>query len=209
MRKYRDEDIESARKLRQKEGYSFAHLQRLTGIPATTIRNWCRDDYIGTRWDTLLKTNERKRQAIKTLEKEIFASGVKLDKLNAKLFASLIYWCEGSKYPATNKVYLTNSDPELLRSFILLLRKGFDLDESKFRLHLQLHTTHSIPDMIDFWSRLLSVPISQFIKPTITKPNGGKHRREYFGTCTVRYLDYKIQLRLIGIYESLAKNLKI
>lgn len=207
MKKYQDSDIEKAKELRLKFKYSFAQLQKLTGIPATTIRNWCKNDFLGTRWDTLLITNERKRQELKQSEIKAVNSIKDIDKNTAKIFASILYWCEGAKYPSSNKVDLANSDPELLKTFIKLLRTGFYLDESKIRVKLQIHDTHNFEQIKKYWSNTLDIPVSQFMKPTITKRAGGKHKTQYFGTCTIRYLDYKLQLKLIGIYEAFAQKL--
>lgn len=208
MKRYQDYEIEKARQLRIKEHYSFAQLQRITGIPATTIRNWCADDFVGTRHDTLLLTNERKREELKNSEKFIAASTIGLDVNTSKIYASILYWCEGTKYPASNKIEFTNSDPRLQIFFITLLRKAYNLDESKFRVHLQVHDSHDLGDIKMFWSKLLNIPLHQFIRPTITKMNGGKHRRKYYGTCNLRYNDFRIQLKLIGIYEEIGSNLE-
>lgn len=205
MKKYLDNELENARALRKKHHYSFAKLQLITGIPATTIRNWCKNDYLETRWDTLLSSNERKRNELKSSDISFINNGLSLDKNTLKIIAAIIYWCEGSKYPSTNKVDLTNSDPILLQLFIKLLRDNFRLDESKFRIKLQIHSNQN-PELIkNYWSRLLNIPKSQFIKPTITASGGKKHRKVYMGTCTIRYSDYKIQLKLTGIYEQFGK----
>lgn len=207
MRRYKDEDILKAKSMRKEKGYSFIELQRLTGIPATTIRNWCRGETVYTRQTTLLNSNERKRKLIKTSENSIFKTiDAKISIPQAKIYTALLYWCEGSKYPATNKVYFTNSDPELVKLFLFLLRRSFLLDESRIRVHLQLHNIHSQEKMKDFWSKLLLVPKAQFIKPTITHMKRGKHRRSYFGTCTVRYPDFTLLLKLTGIYETFVKH---
>jgi len=202
---YQDKEIEKAQKLRNKYHYSFVKLAQITGIPATTLRNWCKNDQAVTRWDTLLTTNERQRKEIKSSEIESITKLKLLDTTTKMLLASMIYWCEGSKYPATNKVDLTNSDPLLLQTFIKFLRESFPLDESKFRAKLQIHSTQNFTKIKKYWSRLLDIPISQFMKPTITLANGKKHRKNYMGTCTIRYSDYRIQLKLIGIYEQFGK----
>jgi len=202
---YRDKEIEKAQRLRNKYHYSFVKLEQITGIPATTLRNWCKKGQTGTRWDTLLTTNERRRKEIKSSELKSMTKLKLLDKNTKKILASIIYWCEGSKYPATNKVDLTNSDPSLLQVFIKLLRESFLLDESKFRARLQIHSSQDLSKIKKYWSKVLNIPVSQFMKPTITAANGKKHRKDYMGTCTIRYSDYKIQLKLIGIYEQFGK----
>lgn len=172
MKKYQDRDIEKAKELRLKFTYSFKQLQKITGIPATTIRNWCKNDFLGTRWDTLLITNARKRLELKQSEIKAVNSINNLDENTAKVFASILYWCEGAKYPSSNKVDLANSDPKLLKTFIKLLRTGFNLDESKLRVKLQIHDTHSFKRIKKYWSDVLNIPVSQFMKPTITKRVG-------------------------------------
>lgn len=205
MRKYSDVEIQKAIQLRRQHNYSFVQLQKLTGIPATTIRNWCKN-INGNKWKTLLATNQRKRDTLLKSELSALSTFGDLSIDQSKTLAALLYWCEGAKYPNTNKMYFTNSDPSLLKTFITLLRRAFPLDEHKFRVHLQIHDTHNYQDVREYWSKLLAIPSSQFIKPTITKANGRKHRNQYFGTCSLRYLDFKTQLKLIGIYKSFAKK---
>ena len=206
MRRYLDKEIEKVKNLRKKEKYSFAQLQKATGIPATTIRNWCQDEILGTRWDTLLISNERKRQELRESETRILSSIKALDKNQAKIFLSLFYWCEGSKYPSHNGVAFSNSDPNLLKTFIKLMRQSFSLDEKKFRIHLQIHDTHDFAALRNYWSNLLNIAGLQFLKPTVTKRRGTKHRKEYLGTCTIKYQDYRIQLKLMGLYEAFHKK---
>jgi hypothetical protein len=117
-----------------------------------------------------------------------------------KLICAVLYGCEGAKYPASNKIAFTNSDDQLICTFVNLIRRSFVLDESKWRVHLQIHTDQDYPELIKFWSSLLKIDSNKFIKPTITSPNGKKHRNIYKGTCTVRYYDYRLQLKLIGIF---------
>ena len=124
----------------------------------------------------------------------------------AKLYSALLYWCEGSKYPGSNAMSLANSDPVLLRTFVTLLRKGFILNESKFRIHLQIHSNQDYEHLKRYWSDQLKVSVTQFIRPTITLPEGKKHHPAYYGTCTLKYQDYSLQLRLIGIYEDFARK---
>lgn len=176
------------------------------GVPETTVRNWCMNFDDGTKWDTILVNNERKRQEFRQSEIGVVNSISLSDKEKIKLLTALLYWCEGSKYPSSSAVTMVNSDPDLMRTFIHLFRYAFKLDELKFHVHLQIHTTHDYKKIREYWSKLLHIPEVQFIKPTITKPKGGKHRNQYLGTCTVKYSDYRILLKLMGIYETFAKK---
>ena len=134
----------------------------------------------------------------------------KIDIDTCKILLSLLYWCEGGKYPSSNKVDFASSDEKMQVVFIQLLRKAFESDivESKFRVWLQLHSTQNKEEVIKYWSKLLSIPVKQFIKPHITIPKGGKYRRVYNGTCSVRYNDYRVLLRIMGIYSRISNQLQ-
>jgi hypothetical protein len=202
-KRYPDTFVQKIKEIRRNEKVSFAELGKRFGIPGSTIRNWC-PDTVGNRWDSLIINNERRRKEIKNSETAIIPKSSSVTRDQAKFLAGMLYGCEGSKYPSSSGV--ANSDPTLVVTFVKLLRKGFELDENKFSLHLQIHTTHDYQKLRKYWSNLLQINEESFIKPTIKEPRGGKHRRNYLGTCTVKYRDYKIQLRLMGIFEKFTQQ---
>jgi hypothetical protein len=134
-------------------------------------------------------------------------SGIVIDKNSAKIFASLIYWCEGSRYANCNCVSFANSDINLIKTFLELFRIGFNPKEKKFRVHLQLHTTHDKKEITSFWSNTLKISENQFYKPTVTKPMEKMKRKDYKGTCTVKYYDFILFNEIIGTYEAFLKKL--
>jgi len=150
-----------------------------------------------------IKSWERKRKHFFNFDKINFDE---IDKNKAKLYAALLYWCEGSKYPASTALNFTTSDMKMQKLFLSLLRKGFDPVESKFRVWLQFHSDQDRQKIFRYWSTTLRIPLSQFIKPKITNKNGNRYRRIYHGTCSLKYNDYSIILRLTGIYQSFYKQ---
>ena len=100
----------------------------------------------------------------------------------------------------------TTTDVEMLKMFLFLLRRGFELKEEKFRVYLQFHQDQDREELFNFWSKELGIPKIQFIKPSVTVKKGGRYRREYLGTCSVRYNDQSIILRLMGIYKRFYKQ---
>jgi len=99
----------------------------------------------------------------------------------------MLYWCEGAKYPGTNRIEFVCSDENMQVVFIKLMRKAFygELVENKFRVMLKLHTTHNVNKSVDYWSHILDIPISQFVKPHITVKKGTRYRHVYNGTASV------------------------
>lgn len=208
MRRYQEKFIQTVREIRKIERLSYTQLGVKFNVPPTTIRNWCHD-IVGTKWDTLLISNEKKRQEFKDSELSVVPDLRLIDKNQGKLLASLLYGCEGSKYPAHRGISFANSDPKLILAFLHLLRRSFNLDINKFSIHLQVHTTQNYEALRKFWSGLLQLPKTCFIKPTITIPKGKKHREDYMGTCTLRYRDYRFQLKLLGIYEKFINSFSL
>lgn len=182
-------------------GLSLRQLETKYGISNTRISVWVKDIVVKNKLHVRARASEKN-------EKELFNSvsgSLQVTEEIAKLLSSLLYWCEGSKYPSSNCVALTNSDPILVQTFISLLRKGFKIDESKFRVTLQVHTSHDYQVVRDYWSMLLNISKEKFYKPTITNPTLKRKRMNYVGTCTVKYYDVKILFNLMGIYESFGK----
>ncbi len=63
---------------------------------------------------------------------------------------------------------LTNTNPKMLILFIRWL-KFFSVPRSKLKVHLHLYSDMNIKKQINFWSKTLNIPISQFRKPYIKK----------------------------------------
>lgn len=189
--------VEQVRVARQK-GASLRALEKRFKVPNSTISKWLRD--IESNAPNFIRARKREGEYLKEYS-DLF-QGFTIDSKTAKIISGLMYWCEGSKYPSSGNVSFTNSDQKLIKSFLSLLRLGFDIQEEKIRVLLQLHSTHNIPEVISYWSKLLGVPESQFYKPTITNPTGKMKRKGYMGTCTVRYLNVKLLLNLTGIFQS-------
>lgn len=200
---YGENLVNRARRLRRK-GIGCREIGEKLRVSSSTISIWTRDIGIDNPW--YLKARNRE-QKFKENYQNIF-NGIKINKNFAKLFASLLYWCEGSKYPFSNTLTFCNSDERLVKTFLSLIRRGFDLDESKFRVHLQLHTTHNKEKVYKYWSNLLNIPETQFYKPTVTKPTKVMKRRNYMGTCTIKYFDVKLLLGIIGLYEKMIEKIK-
>lgn len=204
MIRYPAKLIKEAKILATQKHLSYKEIGRKLGISDSTISIWFRDTR-GNNPRTYVKTSRNLREHLKRTDQAIFEDVTITNKL-AKIFCGIIYGCEGSKYPASNCVIFTNSEPELVQSFVNLFRKAYSLDESKWRVHLQIHSNQNNNHLAKHWSKILRIPLDKFYKPTTTKAKEGKHRVDYLGTCSVKYYDYKLQLKLIGIYEAFMRK---
>ncbi|KKP23193.1 MAG: hypothetical protein UR11_C0001G0167 [Candidatus Woesebacteria bacterium GW2011_GWC1_30_29] len=186
------------------DNLSYREVGRRLNIDNSTISTWCRG-LASSKFTKLIKNNELKREIVKKSETKSFQK-IDINTDFKKILCGVIYGCEGAKYPATKHLGFTNSEPLLILSFINLLRDSFQLDESKFRIHLQIHSNQNYNNLVKFWSDLLNISSDKFYKPTITKPTDKKHRKGYLGTCTIKYYNINIQLKLIGIFNEFMRK---
>lgn len=193
--------VEKARKLKIK-GLSIYKIGEELGIDAGNISRWCRNIPSKNPYSRHTKNLQlkNKNEHLKILKE------LKINTKNAKILSAILYWCEGAKYPASNSIGFSNSDIALVKTFIELFRIGFNPAEEKFRAHLQLHTIHNKKEITSFWSNILKIPKEQFYKPTITKPTNRMKRRNYIGTCTIKYFDVNLLHQLTGIFEEFSKK---
>ena len=115
------------------------------------------------------------------------------------LVCAMIYWCEGSKSKNDSEFTFTNSDPFLVATFLSLFRRCFPVDESRFRVLMQLHEYHNESRQLRFWSQTTRIPTQQFLK-TYSKPHTGKNKREgYMGCIHIKYYDVNIARQIHAV----------
>ena len=201
MRFHIEDIVKQARDLRLK-GYSAQAIGKKLGVSEMSVLRWCFDipSTNRTHLKSLAKLNESKNKSSGLVGK------IKLNQDFSKIFASLMYWCEGSKYPASNIVAFANSDPNLIKTFLKFFRKGFSPTEEKFRIQLQLHDTQDYIKIRNYWVKFLKISPELFYKPTVTSPGKRRKRKNYLGTCTIRYNDVKLLMEIMGIYESFIRR---
>ena len=201
---YKENVVKRARDLKKK-GATAMQIAKILNVGDTTILRWCNDIPSNNYYHIYAKKlrNKARKKNIKLGET------IKITEAKAKILTSILYWCEGSKYPSNNFIAFSNSDVNLVVVFLKLFRLGFHPKTNKLRASLQLHSNHDKNKITSFWSKTLKIPRSQFYKPTITKPTKNMKRTDYKGTCTIRYHDLYVLLEIMGIYEGFAKKIKM
>lgn len=191
------------------------------GIAKSTIYNWTKlialsqkakeklnkDKYEGAKrgarknkLKVLKMKRDMKKKGSKTLGDVYFSKSL------LKVLCSFLYWGEGNK--SGSYVAFINSDPEMIEVFMILLRKSFKLDEKKFRVLVHIHEYHHEENILNFWSKITDIPLSQFSKSYL-KPNTKKRRRSgYMGSARIRYYDVKIVRELQALYNTVAQEIR-
>ncbi|MCI5108768.1 MAG: hypothetical protein MRY49_02885 [Candidatus Pacebacteria bacterium] len=198
-------------KLRSR-GYSIKEIAKKLNVSQGSVSLWVRNLKLSSN---AKKRIEKKREISRikaanthrNRKKERLLASRKraIDTINSvgsnlgtkKLICSLVYWCEGSK--ADTSVAFTNADPDLVSTFLRLLRESFDIDEKKFRVCAHLHGYHDKGKQIEYWSRVTDIPIDQFSKPYIKKNNRKVIRKNYQGCVNIRYYSAQVAQDLLAL----------
>lgn len=203
----------------RKEGLSLREIVNELNIAKSTASEWLspielsptaqarlkEKQILGQYKTVLLKKEykEQQRQIARKMAKDILQS-IQLSKTFFKLCCALVWWCEGNK--DTTQLTFTNSDPSLVKCFLFLLRGGFTIDESKFRILIHLHDYHEDEKQKHFWSEITNIPQSQFYKSYLKPHTAVRKHENYQGCIAISYYDAKIAKELEAIYNAFSES---
>lgn len=203
----------------RKQGYSLKEISEHLKIAKSTASSWLSSINLSVsaqrklqkkqilgQYKTVLLKRKQKNLRIKAAEEKAYEiiKSLSFSQEYIKLCCALMWWCEGNK----NSSFLrfTSSDVTLIKNFLSLLRKGFMLDESKFRILVHLHAYHNDDTQKKFWSQVTKIPLNQFHK-SFQKMNTGKRTKEnYPGCIALTYYDARIAKELEALYNEFTKS---
>lgn len=210
---------EKAIKLR-KQGGTYGEINKALGvkIPKSTLSYWC-SGILPSRLQRLkIKMNADKnihkgRQAafaVNKLRREKYLQSIDariahlaktMDREDVKkIAAAMLYLGEGSKVRST--IAFGNSNPDIIKLFLRLLRSTYTIDEKKFRCTILCRADQNITRLEKFWIKTTKIPHAQFYKTRIDPRTVGKPSRKpsYMGVCVIDYFsaDLFIELTKIG-----------
>lgn len=197
----------------RKEGYSLNEIAEVVPASKSTISLWVKDvpmsisaqkrlasryTYAQIRSQEVIKGKTLEKNRIISQKVQDTLTTVSFNKKQQKILCAMIYWCEGNK-GVRDLVFFTNSDPQLIKTFLSLFRNSFEIIEEKFRVCMHLHSYHNEIKQKEFWSKITSIPQSQFFK-TYQKPNSGLYKKEgYQGCVQIRYMNVSIARELLAL----------
>lgn len=115
-----------------------------------------------------------------------------------------LYWGEGTK-ANKHSIRLGNTDPRLIKSFILFLERIYGVKRSKLLFGLQVFSDMAPEKALDFWRKTLGAERKQFFKVIVTPSRGdGTYKRKIqHGVLTVYCNNRKLRDILCGEIEKL------
>ncbi len=216
---YSEEVREEARRLRR-EGWSLNEIAARLGPPKNTLTLWVRGIELTSEQRTRLydrdvasngrtralamEAHRKARQARITASKtraEAFLDA--LDDLHAAnhISAAMLYLAEGAK--GEGAFGFANSNPQVIRYWLYLLRTSFSIDESKFRIQIMCRADQDVEELLKYWKNVTG--IERHIRGTVDRRTEGKptKRTNYRGVCKILYHDISMRRYLDALAQSL------
>jgi hypothetical protein len=119
--------------------------------------------------------------------------------------ALMLYFGEGAK--TGTRVDLANSDPKMMKIFMMFLRNVCQIDQSKLRFYLYCFADQDVEKIIRFWTDQLGIDRSSFTKPYIQNKTGNNNRIIPWGVLHIRYSDKRLLEKILFSCSSLADKI--
>jgi len=195
------------------KGYSLNEISRDLKVAKSSVSYWVRDIVLSEKAKQILIgkiqkgryiSAENKKAKTRQLEERYFNEAkdeILKNPNHEKIICAALYWCEGNK-GLRGGLTFTNSDPVLVAKFLELLRKSFDLNESKFHPCIHLHSYHSAEKQLDFWSKITKIRKEQFIKPYRKLNSGKRIHPGYQGCISLKYHSNDLARRVMAVAKA-------
>ena len=170
--------------LRQR-GYSISEIRKIVKVGQGTVFRYIQgvdilpqynDIWLSKRWSSVKRMKIAENKAMEKVKKRIKT----LSEIEKTIFLSALYWGEGNK----KDFGLTNSDPDLIKVFILGLRNIFKITTDRLRLSIRIYKDLDKEKCLNFWSKITGVPVEKFVSVNVLE--GKKQGKLSYGMCRIR-----------------------
>lgn len=206
----------------RKQGRTYSEIRKSLNVPKSTLSEWLsnyplskkqllilqnrirNNKSIAVEKVTAIKHRKRKERLIKVYNKER-KKLLPLNKRELLLCGLFLYWGEGNKH-LERAISLNNTDPDVVKFYHIWLTEALQIPKQKIKVALQLYRDMDVNKTINYWSRLLDIPVDQFIKPYIklSKRIGLSHKGFGYGTCGLYTHNQKLKEKIMLGIKSIA-----
>lgn len=137
-----------ARRLRREDGLTLRSIAARVGVSPSTVLEWTRDIELTQEQQEAIRSSDAAREA-RAAGNRAMRSRARQRRLAAQdhgrqlaaqeeplhVTGCMLYWAEGSK--RRNDVEFTNSDPDMMRTFVKFLRRCYGVAQDDLRLTVE------------------------------------------------------------------------
>ena len=204
-----------ARELRA-QSWTLLDIARELGVSKSSVSVWVRDvEFVPkprNRGHSSHKPHPltvKKQAEIERCRVEAAATIGQLTDRDILVYGLALYLGEGAK-TSQSGFGLANTSVEVMVSFMVWLRRCFEINESRLRARLYLHHGLDLDAATVFWSETLGISAGQFTaayRPeSRDRFRGSKHPN---GCITVRYSDVTLHRRVMALISALTSQFAI
>lgn len=206
-------------------GCSYNEINKKLGVPKGTLSYWFKNigrSSLITKRNTasakkiwaanLTKYNKNRSKVARIkwvkIQNQSQKSISHLSKRELMLIGTALYWAEGYKRGNWNVIF-SNSDIMTHKLMIRFFTTICDVPLSKLKGQIQTHDNISPEMAVDYWSKKLHIPRSQFLKTYSTVSKTSKHRRANhlpYGTLRIRINDVVLLNKIKGWIKGLSNS---
>jgi len=126
-------------------------------------------------------------------------------KRELSIMGVILHSCEGTRLRRDKRrkdnayywvIEFTNSNPKLVKLFLIFLRKIIKIDELKLKGQLFIYDDLDKPELEKMWSKETGIPLNNFNKTIVLKAKNSKYKLNPNGTFKVRYHSKEAYQRL-------------
>lgn len=192
----------------RKEGCSYSEILKVVPVAKSTLSMWLRDVGLSKSQQQRLTAKKlaagkrggaaRKEIRINTTAEIVNRSKKQIGVISKRelfLIGSVLYWAEGTKEKETapgSGIQFTNSDPKMLRIFLLWLGSVCMIEEEKIHFQVYLHETNNnrVREVVEYWSKSLRVTEDRLSKVYFKRNKVSTNRKNtgeyYFGLVRIK-----------------------
>ena len=219
---------EKARALRQ-NGESIAKIGVILHASKSTVSYWCRDIALSAKQVRRLAFRQQEAGALARLraaekKRAIRMEAVRVESNRGSRDAGILsqrdlfilgvglYWGEGYK-SGNEECGLTNSNPDIIRAFMIWLKRAYNIPSSDLILRVSINRTHRdrVAIVEQYWSKVTAIPRSQFTKTSLIKARSRKiysNPEQHYGTLRIKVRrGTALRRRILGSIKAVSKQI--
>lgn len=169
----------------RESGLSVREISHTLRIPITTTFCYARNvrirDEFYERWIERKNSSKTISQEKWNHARETASRFIEeISDRELAIIGTSLYWGEGSK----KNFGFTNSDPEMVKVFILFLRRIFHVSNEEFDISLRIFEDLDKKECLNFWSGVTGVSLEE--KTKVEVRTGSKKGKLRYGMCRLR-----------------------